>query len=188
MATSLAYRSSQGQGSNWSCGCSLYHSHSHSQIGSEPYLQPTLQQQCQILNPLSQARDWTHILTERVLNSLSHKWWELPIFILLIALKQTCNLKTHPIQKKKGRKRGSFFLPLRSCLKFLTQLFYILFVYLIRIMVCSEHLEKISNQIFFCLNAYLIKFVVKHQELLDHAIWDFPEGSGLASFTWAFME
>ena len=36
------------------------HSHSHSNEGSELYLRPTPQlTQCQILNPLSQARDWT---------------------------------------------------------------------------------------------------------------------------------
>ena len=36
-------------------------SHSHSNIGSESHLPPT-PQQCQILNPQSEARDWTHIL------------------------------------------------------------------------------------------------------------------------------
>ena len=44
--------------------------HSHSDVGSELHLWPT-----QILNPLREAGDWTHILmnTSWVLNPLSHK-------------------------------------------------------------------------------------------------------------------
>ena len=52
------------------------HSHSHSQARSEPHLWPMPQLAAMlILNPLSKARDWTHIHmdTNRVLNSLSYK-------------------------------------------------------------------------------------------------------------------
>ena len=54
-----------GQGSNQSCSCRLRHSHSNT--GSKPHLRPTLNlQQQQILNPLSEARDLTCLLTDPV--------------------------------------------------------------------------------------------------------------------------
>ena len=50
--------------------------HSHSNVGSELHLQPLLRssQQRWTLNPLSEARDRTHILidTSQVLNLLIH--------------------------------------------------------------------------------------------------------------------
>ena len=50
---------------------SLHHSHSHA--GSEPHLQPTPQsQQHWILNPLTEARDCTHVLID---TSLAHYLW-----------------------------------------------------------------------------------------------------------------
>ena len=54
-----------GHGSNWSCSCGLYHSHRNTRY--EPYLRPK-QQLVAMLdpNPLSKARDQTHILTETI--------------------------------------------------------------------------------------------------------------------------
>ena len=56
-ATPVAYGSSQARG--WIAG--LHHSHSN--MGSEPRLHHS-SQQCRILNPLSGARDQTHILRD----------------------------------------------------------------------------------------------------------------------------
>ena len=84
-ATPMAYGGSQAKGLIRAIAASLCQSHSN--VGSEPHLQPTLHklqnricnlhcslQQHQILNPLSEARDQTLILTEtsKVLNLLSH--------------------------------------------------------------------------------------------------------------------
>ena len=60
--------------------------HSHSNAGSKPHLQPTPRpQQCQILNPLSEARDQTYVFlnTGRVLNLLCHNGNSLDIVILV---------------------------------------------------------------------------------------------------------
>ena len=59
--TPVAYEGSQARGPTGVTAAGLYH-HSHSNTESEPLLQPTPQLMAtrQILNPLSEARDWTH--------------------------------------------------------------------------------------------------------------------------------
>ena len=64
-AAGVAYGSSQARGRISATVASLHHSHINA--GSELHLWPTQQgssQQCQILNPLSKARDQTYILTD----------------------------------------------------------------------------------------------------------------------------
>ena len=59
--TPMAYGGSQTRGRIGDVAASLHQGHSN--VGSEPRLQPTPQsQQCQILNPLNKARDRTHNL------------------------------------------------------------------------------------------------------------------------------
>ena len=59
--TPEAYGSSQAKGQIRAVATGLRHSHSH--VGSEPYLQPTLSSwQCGIFNPLNKARDGTCVL------------------------------------------------------------------------------------------------------------------------------
>ena len=60
-ATPLAYRSFQARGLTGAIAAGLYHSHGN--VASKLHLRPT-----QLLNPLSEARDWTCILmnTSRV--------------------------------------------------------------------------------------------------------------------------
>ena len=73
-AAPVAYGSSQTRGWNGATAASLCHSHSNTR--SKPHLWPTPQLWQQwILNPLSEARDWTCILldTSWVCNPLSHK-------------------------------------------------------------------------------------------------------------------
>ena len=71
-AASMAYASFQGWGQIRATAAGLRHSHSNT--GFETHLQPT-PKQCQIVNPLSEARDQICILmdTSWVLNPLSHK-------------------------------------------------------------------------------------------------------------------
>ena len=71
----MAYGSPQARGGMGAAAAGLHHSHSN--VGSAPQLQGNLHHssgQCWILNPLSEARDETHILmdTNRVHNPLSH--------------------------------------------------------------------------------------------------------------------
>ena len=76
MATSVAYGSSQ---SRYQIGAAAAHlCHNHGYTGSKPYLQLTCNlQQCQILSPLSEARDQIHILREILLGSqLPKSQWE----------------------------------------------------------------------------------------------------------------
>ena len=61
MATPVMYGCSQARGQMWATAAGLHHSYSN--MGSKPRLQPTPQlRQCQIFNPLNEARDWSHIL------------------------------------------------------------------------------------------------------------------------------
>ena len=62
--TSMAYQSSQARGQIRAAAAGLHHSHSNS--GSKLCLPPTTaaHRQCQILNPLTEARDQTHIFTD----------------------------------------------------------------------------------------------------------------------------
>ena len=68
-AIPVAYGGSQARSQIGATVASLCHTHSNS--GSEPHLWPIPQ----ILNPMSEVRDQTHILmdTSRVLNLLRHK-------------------------------------------------------------------------------------------------------------------
>ena len=60
-ATPAAYGSSWARGQMRAAAASLCHSHDNTE--SEPHLQPMLQLMVmRILNPLSEARDWTHNL------------------------------------------------------------------------------------------------------------------------------
>ena len=60
-----AYGSSQAGGRIRATTASLQHSHRN--VGFKPHLWPTPQlKQCWILNPLSKARDWTHILMDTI--------------------------------------------------------------------------------------------------------------------------
>ena len=60
-ATPVAYGGSQARSLIGTAAASLRHSHSNPR--SKPCLRPIPQlKQCQILNPLSEARDWTHHL------------------------------------------------------------------------------------------------------------------------------
>ena len=62
-ATPLAHGSSQARGQIGAIAAGLYHSHSNSR--SMPHLQPAPQSpQCQILNPLSKAKDQTCVLMD----------------------------------------------------------------------------------------------------------------------------
>ena len=62
-APSMAYRNSQARGWIGAAAATLHHSHSI--VGSERNLQSTPQpRQCQILNPLREARDQTHVLMD----------------------------------------------------------------------------------------------------------------------------
>ena len=73
MATPAAFGSSQARGLIGTRAAGLHHSHSTTR---SKHICDLLHnsQQCQILNPLSEARDQTHILmdTSWVLNLLSH--------------------------------------------------------------------------------------------------------------------
>ena len=72
--TPTAYGISQARGQIGAAAASLHHSHSNTK--SELCLQSAPQpQQHRILNPLSEARDWTHILMDPgwVLQPLSHE-------------------------------------------------------------------------------------------------------------------
>ena len=60
-ATPIAYASSQARGGIGAVAAGLHHSHSNR--GSETRLGPTPQQR-QILNPLGEVRDWTHVLMD----------------------------------------------------------------------------------------------------------------------------
>ena len=70
-ATLATYRSSQSRGQIRAAAADLHHSHSN--VGSKPCLRPTPQERW-ILNPLSEARDQTHVLmdTNWVCNPLNH--------------------------------------------------------------------------------------------------------------------
>ena len=57
-ATLRAYGGSQARGQIGATAANLYHSHSNAR--SEPRLQPSPTAHSWILNPLSEARDWTH--------------------------------------------------------------------------------------------------------------------------------
>ena len=62
-ATLAAYEGSQARGQVGAVAAGLHHS--HSSTGSEPCLWPTPQLwQRQILNPMSKARDQTHVLMD----------------------------------------------------------------------------------------------------------------------------
>ena len=65
MAAPVAYGSSQARGWTGAAAARLHHSHSNT--GSSTCT-GTLQQ-CQILNPLSEARDWTHFLMDTMSDS-----------------------------------------------------------------------------------------------------------------------
>ena len=66
MTTPAAYGSFSGQGLDQSC--SWRPCHSHDNTGSKPHLGPMLKLVATwVLNPLSEARDGAHILTETVL-------------------------------------------------------------------------------------------------------------------------
>ena len=59
----MEYGDSQGRGQIGAVAAGLHHSHNN--VGSELLLQPTAQlMQHQILNPLSKARDRTHVLMD----------------------------------------------------------------------------------------------------------------------------
>ena len=64
----MAYGGSQARGQIRAVAPGLHHSHNH--MGSKPCLQPTPQltaigvTSSQILNPLTEARDWTYILMD----------------------------------------------------------------------------------------------------------------------------
>ena len=76
-ATPVTYGRSQPTGQTGVAAAGLSHSHSHSNARSKSILDLRCGlRQCQILNPLSEAREWTHILmnTNWVLNPLSHNW------------------------------------------------------------------------------------------------------------------
>ena len=60
-AVPKAYGSSQARGSIGAAASGLHHSRSNAR--SEPHLWP-IPRQCRILNPLSEARDWTHVLVD----------------------------------------------------------------------------------------------------------------------------
>ena len=62
-ATPGAYGCSQGRDRIGAIAAGLHHSHNN--VGSEPHLQPTPQLMAMpILNPLSKARDRTHVLMD----------------------------------------------------------------------------------------------------------------------------
>ena len=62
-ATTMAYGGSQAKGWIRVVGAGLHHSYSNA--GSELCLQPTHNSwQCQILNPLIKARDWTYVFKD----------------------------------------------------------------------------------------------------------------------------
>ena len=64
-ATPTAYGGSQAMGPIGDVAASHSHSHSHSKTRSEPHLQATPPSwQCQILNPMSEARDQTCVLMD----------------------------------------------------------------------------------------------------------------------------
>ena len=88
MTAPAAYGNSQGRGQIGAAAVSLCHSHSNAR--SERHLWPTPQfMQCQILNPLSEAREWICILmdTSPVLNPLSHSGnsWDLSFLLSVFA-------------------------------------------------------------------------------------------------------
>ena len=61
-AAPVAYGGSQARGQTRAAAAILHHSHSNSR--SKPRLRHHSSQQRWILNPLSEARDWTHILMD----------------------------------------------------------------------------------------------------------------------------
>ena len=81
--TPTAYASSQARG--WMGATAAVLCHSHSTARFELHLGPMGKLEHQILNPLSKARNQTHILmdTSRVLNPLSHNWNAIPQFFHL---------------------------------------------------------------------------------------------------------
>ena len=72
-ATPAAYGSSQARGRIRAIAASLHHSHSNSRSKPSQVCDPHHSlQQCQILNPLSRARDWTHILRDT--SQVCYRW------------------------------------------------------------------------------------------------------------------
>ena len=67
----MAYGSSQVRGPIGAAVAGLHHSHSNARSKLHLQTMPQLVA-CQILNPLSETRDPTHILMDTSLNPLSH--------------------------------------------------------------------------------------------------------------------
>ena len=82
-AVPAACGSSQARGQIGAAAASLHHSHSN--IRSRPHLQPTPQLMAIPVDPLSEARDQTHILmdTNQILNLLNHNGNSLLVYFIL---------------------------------------------------------------------------------------------------------
>ena len=102
-----AYGSSWARGQIGVTAVGLYHSHRNAR--SEPHLQPTPQlQQCWILNPLSKARDQTHILMDnRFISTEPHQ--ELPTKLFLSKKIYIIILKKHKENRIWSSKEHDFF-------------------------------------------------------------------------------
>lgn len=72
-AAPVSYWSSQARGLIWAVAASLYYSHAMRYL-SWVYDLHYSSQQCQNLNQLSKARDWTHILID--VSQVCYRWVE----------------------------------------------------------------------------------------------------------------
>ena len=98
-ATPMAYGGPQDRGPVRAGAVSLYHSHSN--VGSKPHLRPT-PQQCQILNPLSEARDQTHVLMDTSWVCYHWTMTGTPFFLILFF----CLFRAAPMAQGSSQARG----------------------------------------------------------------------------------
>ena len=100
-ASHSAYGGSQARDQIRATAASLYHSHSN--IGSEPYLQTTPQLKARwILNPLSKTRDQTRILMDTSRICFHCTSMGTPHLILYLKRKVYLNLSCQHKEKKKN--------------------------------------------------------------------------------------